>query len=161
MNITIAAILVSVALLGFAYLELLHWRALQQRDAYLLQRDRLDAESTATKAQLEALRSSRNVAVRIHDKRMPSNEVKRAFAVADDAPLWIALNQEIDDYLLDVMDQVSLPPGQTMTEEIRTHVAGGVEYVRGLQKRILELHAAAQKVDVDIEADEANPRQMR
>lgn len=123
-------------------------------DEAVKQRDDARMRNVEITREWSALSVRRNVAWVKPAKRMPASEVKRAFAVAADAPLWLALNQEVDDYLQDQLDQVSLPPASTMSEEMRLHLAGGVEHVRLFHKRLLELHAAAQKIDADLDADE-------
>ncbi len=104
-------------------------------------------------AELNRLRSARNVSWTAPAKRPSKLEIKRAFAVDDGAPLWVALNCELDSFLQDLFDQVSLPPGPSMNEEARTHLAGGIEEVRKFQKRLLDLHAVAQALDADLEGE--------
>lgn len=104
------------------------------------------------------LAAARNVAWPKPAKRVPPHEVKRAFAVDNDAPLWLAFNQELDDYLQDQVDQMTLPPAPGFTEESRLHLAGGVEHLRLFQKRLIDLHAAAHKVDGDLEGEAPEKR---
>lgn len=102
----------------------------------------------------DELRAARNVAWIRPAKRMPDHEVKRAFAVASEAPLWVAFNQEIDDWLQGLFDEVSKPPSATLSEAQRLHMAGGIEEIRELQKKLLELHATAHKGDADLDDEQ-------
>lgn len=99
---------------------------------------------------LQTRLSARNVSWTMPAKLPSRSEIRRAFAVDNEAPLWVAFNAELDSFLQDLIDQVSLPPGPTMSEEARTHLAGGIEEVRKFQKRVLDLQAAAKTVDADI-----------
>jgi hypothetical protein len=116
--------------------------------------DKRREAAEALNAQLSALNSTRSIAWAKPARRVAANDVRRAFAVAAEAPLWVALHQELDDYLQDQLDQVSLPPAASMTEEQRLHLAGGIEHLRLFQKRMLQLHAAAHKEDADLEGGE-------
>ncbi len=145
-----------------------HWRSLARMKEYTVEAAlqsesntreesaRLRENNLGLAEQLNALRSARNVSWTAPAKRPSKLEIKRAFAVDDGAPLWVALNCELDSFLQDLFDQVSLPPGPSMNEEARTHLAGGIEEVRKFQKRLLDLHAAAQKVDADLEGGAAD-----
>ena len=119
------------------------------------ERHQTKVERDDARDELERLRSARNVVWAKPARRLQSADVRRAFAVAADAPLWLALNQELDDYLQDQLDQLSLPPGPAMNDATRQHLAGGVEHLRLFHKRLLELHSAAQKLDADLEDDAA------
>jgi hypothetical protein len=161
-TLILVSILLAAALGGLAFYHYrLHFRCRQLRDdlAHAAREhsrawgvvDENQKRHTQLAEELAALRAARNVAWPRPAKRLAGGEVRRAFAVAAEAPLWMALNQELDDYLQDVLDQVSLPPGATMNAEARNHLAGGIEHLRLFHKRLLELHAAAQKLDTDIE----------
>jgi hypothetical protein len=64
-----------------------------------------------------------------------------------DEPLWAAVHQELDDAIADALDEVTQDPGATLTAERRLHVAGGAEYLRRFQKRLLDIQAAGAAVE--------------
>lgn len=120
-------------------------------DAMKAAADKLSQVRAAAARDLEI---SRNVSWSKPARRISASDVKRAFAVPMEAPLWTALHQEIDDFLQELINDVSLPPTPVFTEHNRLHLAGGIEQVRELQKRLLDRQAHANKADEDIEAAE-------
>ena len=121
--------------------------------SYRAQADERIAVMDENNRGLTARLSARNVTWTRPAKWMPANEVKRAFAVAADAPLWLALKQQVEVYVEDLADQVSQAPSTSLTAEARLHVAGGMEHLRLFYKQLLELHQAAQTIDADIEGE--------
>ena len=87
--------------------------------------------------------------------RRPREDVVEAFAEPLDEGLQAAVHQELDDYLQELLDQVSQAPGfatgqkgeliPTMTPEQRLHLAGGIEHLRLFQKQLLDLHEQANR----------------
>lgn len=93
----------------------------------------------------EKAAARRNVAWPKPAKRMPKAQIAAAFNVPIDEPLFTAIMQEIDDQLQDLLDVVSQPPSPQLTEQGRLHLAGGIEHLRLLQKRILDHREDAQR----------------
>jgi hypothetical protein len=91
--------------------------------------------------------------------RLPKEDVREAFAEPLDEGLQAAIHQELDDYLQELLDQVSQPPGYatgqkgelipTMTAEQRLHLAGGIEHLRLFQKQLIDLNAEANRRETD------------
>lgn len=87
-------------------------------------------------------------------KAIPANEVRRAFAVPMDAPLWQALHQVLDQAIQGAVDEATQQPSATQTGERRTYMAGGVDALREFQGRLLELQASANREDADLQEGE-------
>ncbi len=121
---------------------------------HLTKISQLEAELTALSSQHSALRAQRAVAWPKPAKRIPRPQILAAFAAPIDTGAGAALHQEIDDYLQDLLDQVSQPPSASMPETTRLHLAGGIEHVRLLQKHLLDLHAEASRKDAELEEKE-------
>jgi hypothetical protein len=125
----------------------------QEREAAARQmveisRLRLDVAHEQERAQAKAhelarLKRQRNVSWAKPEKSLSVAELRAAFDVGADDPLWRAVMQVLDDAIGDVLDQVTLPPSGSMTEEIRTHTAGGGEQLRLFQKTLLTWQATA------------------
>jgi hypothetical protein len=118
------------------------------------ERDRDEVIAAIANKALDEQKRRRNVAWPKPAKRIPRPVLLAAFAEPVDQGLPAALHQEIDDYLQDLLDQVSQPPSATMPETMRTHLAGGVEHVRLLQKHLLDLHDEASRKDAELEEKE-------
>ena len=101
---------------------------------------------------LKGLKVLRNVAWPKPAQRLASSSVRNAFDVGNDDPFWQALHQELDDAIADALDEVTQEPSAQLTTERRTHVAGGAEFLRKFQKRLLDLRHTA-NVDEDLEED--------
>jgi hypothetical protein len=82
------------------------------------------------------------------ERRMEAREVADEFSVALEEPWYVALHQELDDAICDVLDEVTQAPSATLTPERRTHLAGGAEALREFQRRLLELRARADDKEV-------------
>jgi hypothetical protein len=113
-------------------------------------REQAEKELSTLNSQLSTLRAKRAVSWPKPAKRIPPEQVRAAFAEPLDVGLQAALHQEIDDYLQDLLDQVSQPPSSALTEQHRLHLAGGIEHVRILQKILLDLHAEAGRQDAEL-----------
>jgi hypothetical protein len=87
-------------------------------------------------------------------KAIPANEVRRAFAVPTDAPLWQALHQVLDQAIQGVVDEATQQPSATQTTDRRTYMSGGVDALREFQGRLLELQASANREDADLQEGE-------
>lgn len=112
---------------------------------------KLESEISGLKSQLSGLRALRNISWPKPAQRMPRPAVVAAFAEPLDRGLPMALHQELDDYLQDLLDQVSQAPSGAMTEATRLHLAGGIEHLRLFQKQLLDLHAESGREDADLE----------
>lgn len=126
----------------------------RMRENYRAQQEQLkarDAQLEVCNLQVSALRTQRNVAWPRPAKRIPRAQILAAFSAPIDTGAGAALHQELDDYLQDLLDQVSQPPSPTMPESTRLHLAGGIEHVRLLQKHLLDLHAEASRKDAELE----------
>ena len=86
-------------------------------------------------------------------KAMPANEVRRAFAIPMDAPLWQALHQTLDGAIQNAIDDATAEPSATITSERRAFKAGGVDALREFQGRLLELQASANREDTDLQEE--------
>lgn len=129
-------------------------QTLAERDMYKEENDSLRAERSALRAEQAALRALRNISWPKPAQRMPRPAVVAAFAEPLDRGLPMALHQELDDYLQDLLDQVSQAPSGAMTEATRLHLAGGIEHLRLFQKQLLDLHAESGREDADLEGKE-------
>lgn len=129
--------------------------ALQFAQARVVEiRNELAARRAEMSKELEEQRALRNVAWPRPAARIPRPQILAAFSAPIDQGLGAAFQQEIDDYLQEILDQVSQPPSGSMPESMRTHLAGGVEHVRLLQKHLLDLHAEASRKDAELEEKE-------
>jgi hypothetical protein len=100
--------------------------------------------------QNEILRLKRNVAYNRPPGRVTEKDLRAAFRIDNETPLWRSIHQEMDDQLQDLIDQASLEPSATMTEDKRLHLAGGIEYLRRFQKTLLDHQALAHHHDPEI-----------
>lgn len=134
--------------------------------------ENLRTERDTAKTQLELERRSSHVAHRrvdeletrcvelatrsmaawiVPEKRLPEHEVRRAFSVANDAPIWIAFNQKLDDAATDLIEVTVAEPKDETSEKRRLHAAGGVDALRNFQRDLIELQRLAQAADEEIE----------
>lgn len=96
--------------------------------------------------------------------RLERDEILGAMAEPLNSGVQAAVHQELDNYLQELLDQVSQPPGYgtgskgelvpTMTPEQRLHLAGGIEHLRLFQRQLIDLNAAAQKNENDTERED-------
>lgn len=131
-------------------------------------RDALTAENEQLRKKLESsvqhgdalgyelvkLKATRALAWPKPERRMKEKDVLGEFDVPIDEPWFVAVNQELDDAISDVLDEVTQPPSATLTAERRTHLAGGAESLREFQKRLLELQHRAANTDEDLDDEE-------
>lgn len=99
---------------------------------------------------LEALEAKRALTWTRPAERIPRPKVLAEFAAPLDAGLQAALHQELDDYLKELLDQVSQAPSGALTPELRLHLAGGIEHLRLFQRQLLDLHAEASRKDAEL-----------
>jgi hypothetical protein len=89
------------------------------------------------------------------ERRMPKEEVRRAFSVPKDMPLWRAIHQELDDSATDLVDLTAAAPIEQASELKRLHAAGGLDALRNFQRRLIELQHLAEVEDPDLEGKDA------
>lgn len=122
---------------------------------------RAEEKLSTLNAQLSTLKAARNVSWTKPAVRMPAALVLAEFNVPLDQGIGMALHQELDDRLQELLDLVSQPPhgaytqkdGSTVpafTEADRLHLAGGIEHLRLFQKQLLDLSARASTEDADL-----------
>lgn len=109
---------------------------LTQRNGALDEAERLNE---ALQKLVEKEAAKRNVAWPKPATRMKDKEVVAALTVAMDDPQWRAVHQLLDDYVGDVLDELTQDPSATLTSERRLHLAGGAEYLRRFQKLLLDV----------------------
>lgn len=100
------------------------------------------------------IQKQRNVSWPKPAVRMPAAAVLAEFNVPLDQGLPLALHQELDDQIQELLDLVSQPPGPTLTADQRLHLAGGIEHLRLFQKQLLDLSHRASTTDEGLENDE-------
>lgn len=96
----------------------------------------------------------RNVSWPKPERRMTDAQLRDAFNVPVDEPLFQAVMQKIDGAIQEALDVVSQPPSATLTEQHRLHLAGGIEHLRLLQKDLLDVRDAAERNNDGEEGDE-------
>lgn len=131
-------------------------------------RDALTAENQQLREKLEGsvrhgdalgyelvkLKAERSLAWPKPERRMKERDVLGEFDVPIDEPWFVAVHQELDDAISDLLDEVTQAPSATLTTERRTHIAGGAESLREFQKRLLKLQHRAANTDDELEEED-------
>lgn len=103
-----------------------------------------DARSAVHKLRRQRVR-------RIPEHTLPDKEVVQILGGLGESPAWAALHQELDAAIMDAIDDVSLPPDPNKPALSRDFAAGGVDYLRKFQARLIDIGQQVQVKDADLE----------
>lgn len=143
-------------------MTLWHWTllrrdALQQRNREMAtaEQKRREAQDQAEAALLAHVRHVKELKAQrvrqVPEKALPDKEVVSILGGIAESDVWRALHQELDAAIMDAVEDVSAPPDPNKPERSRDFAAGGVDYLRRLQARLIDISLAAQERDADLE----------
>ncbi len=104
---------------------------------------------------LKYVRATRRRLVRsVPEHKMEPEEINQALAGIVESAGWRALHQLLDEEIAQAVDHVSEQPRADELGPInRDFSAGGVDYLRGFQRVLLEKQAVVSQADTDIEGE--------
>lgn len=82
---------------------------------------------------------------------LPDKEVVQILGGLGESPAWAALHQELDAAIMDAIEDVSVPPDPNKPAPSRDFAAGGVDYLRKFQARLIDIGQQVQVKDADLE----------
>lgn len=105
---------------------------------------REDARSAVRKLRTQRVR-------RVPEQSLPDKEVVAILGGIVESGPWRALHQELDAAIMDAVEDVSAPGDPNRPERSRDFAAGGVDYLRRFQARLIDIALTAQVKDADLE----------
>ena len=112
---------------------------------------KLRGELSVARDRIAALQRARVRAV--PERRFPAERIRLEIAALAGSEGWAALHQELDAAIADAVDEVSTPPPARPGEVPvgRDFAAGGLDFLRRFQQRLLDLEHAASIVDKELQ----------